>query len=257
MIVSLLGLDLNNVNIFLFWNGNRFEMAPRRTYRKKRPMMRRRAGYGKRKGGYRRSTRVMISRGISPVAPRFITQLKYADEWIGPSTSGIPQIYTFNLNSLYDPNRTATGHQPFGFDQLAALYDKYRVFAASWRIDVTGNGTGDIPRVVVIPFDGNYNNTSRTLAMEFPRAVTKVGAPGNNKVSIAGRVSLPRLRGQTSVAFKGDDQNTAQTGANPGHEVTLNVITSSVDSATTLNFQGRITMIFHCEFYDPANPGQS
>ncbi len=33
--------------------------------------------------------------------------------------------YTFNLGSLFEPR--SGGHQPFGFDQMAALYGRYKV----------------------------------------------------------------------------------------------------------------------------------
>ncbi len=42
-------------------------------------------------------------------------------------TSYTGSEYVFRLNSLYDPDLTGTGHQPYGFDQFAALYSRYKV----------------------------------------------------------------------------------------------------------------------------------
>lgn len=43
---------------------------------------------------------------------------------------GLPADYVFSLNSLYDPDVTGIGHQPYGFDQLMALYNHYTVVGA-------------------------------------------------------------------------------------------------------------------------------
>ncbi len=37
----------------------------------------------------------------------------------------------FTANGLFDPDITGTGHQPRGFDQFMALYDKYVVVSSS------------------------------------------------------------------------------------------------------------------------------
>lgn len=36
-------------------------------------------------------------------------------------------VHTFHANSLYDPDYTGVGVQPFGFDQWSAFYNQYRV----------------------------------------------------------------------------------------------------------------------------------
>ena len=34
------------------------------------------------------------------------------------------------MNSLFDPDQTGTGHQPYYFDQFAALYNRYTVLGS-------------------------------------------------------------------------------------------------------------------------------
>lgn len=205
----------------------------------------------------RKAKQTIVNRGISPISPRFITKLKYADEWVGPSSLGVPNNYIFNLNSLFDPNRTGTGHQPYGYDQIAALYDYYRVYAVSYCIEVTGNTATSTPRLTVLPFDGLPSSGTRTLDMEYSRAITKEGSVGNCKVMIRGRISLPNLRGQTRQEYIADDGNYAGTGASPSHVLSLNCIVCHPDPATTLDFQARVLLVYHCEFWDPVVLGQS
>lgn len=48
------------------------------------------------------------------------------------SAMGVPYYYA--LNDCFDPNFTGSGHQPRGFDQIAVLYKKYRVYSARVQV---------------------------------------------------------------------------------------------------------------------------
>ena len=64
-------------------------------------------------------------RGRDPFGSNFTTTLSYADSYaISPAT--VP-VHVLRMNSIYDPDYTTTGHQPMGRDQLAELYNRYRV----------------------------------------------------------------------------------------------------------------------------------
>ena len=52
----------------------------------------------------------------------FRTTLRYAEFFTITCTSGALARYEFVANGLYDINFTGTGHQPYGFDQLIAMY---------------------------------------------------------------------------------------------------------------------------------------
>lgn len=49
------------------------------------------------------------------------------------SNTGIPDSRVFNLNSLFDPDVTGTGHQPMGFDQWKTFYNYYKVLGTRIR----------------------------------------------------------------------------------------------------------------------------
>jgi len=61
--------------------------------------------------------------------------LRYCDE-ILVTGAGTVGVHTFRLNSMFDPDYTATGHQPMGRDQWAAFYGRYvvanAVIKAEW-----------------------------------------------------------------------------------------------------------------------------
>ena len=64
---------------------------------------------------------------------KWVGRLKYSDFITLDSTalgSAVPTYHTFRANSLFDPDKTGQGHQPRGFDQLAAIYDHYCVIGS-------------------------------------------------------------------------------------------------------------------------------
>lgn len=56
------------------------------------------------------------------------------------------------MNSLYDPDFTGTGGQPFYFDQLSAVYNRYRVLRAEFSVNIINVGI-EFPAVCVLSAD--------------------------------------------------------------------------------------------------------
>lgn len=59
--------------------------------------------------------------------------LNYADDirYINVAAAAYTQAnFLWRANSVYDPDKTGTGHQPMGFDQWMALYSHFRVLGS-------------------------------------------------------------------------------------------------------------------------------
>jgi len=70
------------------------------------------------------------------------TTLKYSESFVNINPPvGSTNAYIFRANDLYDPNLTGVGHQPTGFDQMMALYQKFVVIAS--KIKVVGYSAND------------------------------------------------------------------------------------------------------------------
>lgn len=67
----------------------------------------------------------------SPLPARFSCVHKYAQTFtLTTGTVGVMGTQnSFRLNCMYDPDATGTGHQPYGYDQMVALYNGYQVKA--------------------------------------------------------------------------------------------------------------------------------
>ena len=190
----------------------------------------------------------MVSKGVRPLAQRFITSMKYAERiTMTTAFAGLPVVYMFNLNSLQDPNRTGIGHQPFGHDTLSPLYQRYRVYAVSYSVIVEPT-TSSPGMVTVIPKnDDGGVGPDAGFVMEFPRGKT---APlgFQTPTVITGRISLPALTGQTLTEYKGSDRYAAVFGNSPTEIMTLQTyLTTQVATTVVVN----VSLTYECELFDP------
>lgn len=93
-----------------------------------------------------------VARPIKMVAPKLVVELPYCFTFTSTSTT-VYKRAEFRLNSVFAPV-VGTGHQPRGFDQYAALYDKYVVHKAHVKIvasnaDLSGSST--IAAIIMSP----------------------------------------------------------------------------------------------------------
>jgi len=78
---------------------------------------------------------VLVHRGYG-FPDALITNIQYCETVSLVPTVGAPcPSYGFRLTSLFDPDFSGIGTQPYFFDQLAAVYDRYKVLGA--KISVT------------------------------------------------------------------------------------------------------------------------
>lgn len=206
-----------------------------------------------RKAAYK--TTLVNRANLAPVPSRFITKMKYA-EAVVLSGTGL-RSYQWNLNSLFDPNRTGTGHQPYGFAQLCgstSLYNRYRVFAARYVLSVA-NDTYNI-HYAALPANGNtlpISNVSE--ARENPRCQYNVQNPNGTLKRLTGKVNLPALTGRTKQQYMSDDRYQAQYNATPDETMTLNIYCQGMNDDTGVSMSHTVNILieYYVEFFDPNN----
>lgn len=87
-----------------------------------------------------------VGQGLQVTVPRniphgynntYTVRLSYADSRIIPvNIAGGYDTRTWSMNSIYDPDVTATGHQPLMRDLWASQYDYYAVLACRYKISL-------------------------------------------------------------------------------------------------------------------------
>lgn len=182
-----------------------YSMRRRRRYMFRRFRRRRMRRYRRRsrkrqrnRGSYANSYRVGTFRSKSIHYPRSVVpatwyrRLRYVSTvTLGNVTPLVLSLYVFRANSLYDPDYTGTGHQPYGVDQLDPFYSRATVMSSSVRV-VFQNNSGNSAICGVIP--SQYNGLSNDVTTTFENQ-TYVGLPITPGWSrcVKSRVSLRHL----------------------------------------------------------------
>lgn len=211
---------------------------------RRRPAMRRKRGhYG---------TNDIVGKTLNPVPQRSIVKMKYSESVI----TGTDGLFTFNLNSVFDPNRTGVGHQPYGHDTFATLYNRYRVIAAGWRIQCLVPSAGSAVNVGCMPANEVLLFTTVSELRENPRARYITQSPGGGAMTLSGKSYIPSLVGRTKSQYMSDDRYQAQVGTNPQELAILNIITTG---NTDLPIQATIQVVleYTVEWFDVKHLNQS
>lgn len=201
---------------------------------------------------WRKRKTVNVNRALQPIPQRYICKMKYAETIV---TSALGE-YRMNLNSIFDPNRSGVGHQPYGHDTLQTLYNRYRVISCGYRIQAVQTSTGAPIQLGVLPSNEQLTFTTISELKENPRAKYVTVSPGAPAVYLSGKVYLPSLVGRNKAQYMADDRYQAEYGASPVENAILNIKSQTigdVDSSFTCN----VLLEYTVESFDVKNLGQS
>lgn len=210
-------------------------------------------GRGKRKAMTRpRRTRqrnvvVNVSKALTPIPQRYITKMKYSEV----ITTDVNGQFQLNLNSLWDPNRSGVGHQPYGFDPLANLYNRYRVISCGWRLQNIINTASNGRVLCAMP----SNDTGITFPSldhwkENPRCKWITVVPGANNGTLTGKTYLPALIGRTKTAYMADDSYQATISSSPSENAILYVYLSDHLGNALPSTSVHVLLEYTAEFFD-------
>lgn len=193
----------------------------------------------------------------SPVSRRLLVKLKYYENIsISISSGGADFIYAFRMNSITDPNFTGGGHRVYGYDSLALLYGRYRVFKCSWSISIPGPQTRAI--ITVVPQNGATIGTLQKEFAEYPYAISKMASyETRSSIEFLGSSFLPKLAGVSYEEYAADnDYYSAAFGSSPNEPMLL-IITVENPVATTFTTLAAVTLTYWTEVYSPLRQAQS
>lgn len=194
---------------------------------------------------------------MNPMPTRFLTRLRYADPDILFSLPVGPGLtdYKFNVNSLFQPNVTGGGHQPMGFDQLCAFYNRYRVHKTHFKVICAPQVGGATLLVALALTNTNTSYTALSTAAEstFGRAGYAVSeCPYRNN----GVINLAELNGKSKTQYITDDLTAGTVSTSPTETLELHCVVANqtgLSQPVILSVQ----FLFEAEFYDPVQLAQS
>jgi len=205
-----------------------------------------------RKGGKRRGYKTNSNlRSLNPIAQRYICKMKYA-ETVATDAAG---LYSFNLNSIFDPNRTGVGHQPYGHDTFQTMYNRYRVISCSYRVFAPRND--QTIQVAVQPANEVLAPTTVAEMKENPRSRYITQSPGGQVVALSGKVFIPSLVGRTTAQYMADDRYQAIFGASPAELAVLNMLVGTGADSPLGNSALNVELVYTVEVFDIKHLAQS
>ncbi len=196
---------------------------------------------------------------ITFLDPHLYVTLKYTQTFSNSVAAAAGSIQSMNLNSLFDPDRTGSGHQPYGFDQLAALYNRYRVLNTRYR--VMFGSVGAVYHIVVTTTNGLLvssisDQATYQTACETPYAIAHVMSTNGKELVISRKISLNQLNGVTRTEYLADDRFEAAVGSSPTEIMVLVIGTFNPTGSTVIPYY-EVQMFFDVDFHDPISLGSS
>lgn len=212
----------------------------KRTYRR-RKVVRKKKSYSR------------TSKNTALVMPnRIRTKLKYITGLQLTSTATAAN-YVYRGNSCFDPDFTGTGSQPGGFDELAAIYSKYRVISSSIKLLARNATDGSTEPVMgyIIPRPNADTEASYTDTLVEPyvkRALLPNIAGGYMK-TISNYATTRKILGRDAKTF----DSAALVTANPSLQWFWTVSADAVLGGVDMNVQGVVELTYYVEFYERKN----
>lgn len=194
------------------------------------------------------------------------TVLPYADRFSMSGTTLSPVFGTeqaYRLNSLYDPDFTNIGHQPYGFDQVIPFYARYIVTHCDINITFSDPSSDGVYVGVFIKSlndPATLVNASIGQAMERPNVFCQpLNNTGSQRITFKKSVSIGNLHGLTDQEYLNAWPTTgALISANPANVPYLMFAVADSNSASTpATCKVTIELKFKCIFSERLMPAQS
>ena len=175
------------------------------------------------------------------------------------STSGLMAHHTMRANSLYDPDFTAVGHQPMGFDQWANLYNHYVVVGARLTVrfmNASGDASANPPYYagVMLTDQSSFPYSNSSAVVESRKGISRMGA-WLFPLRLTQNFSARGFYNLTDVKDNFDRIGAAVT-ASPAEEAFFQVWVQPVGSQT-ITLTADITVEYICKFSEPKDLAQS
>ncbi len=184
-----------------------------------------------------RKPRMVIPRLPNGLVPELDVEMKYVETFAAVVSSGVAYVKQYRLNSIFDPDFTSGGHQPYLRDTYAPLYGAYTVLSTRYRIQAYATNP---TTVAVRPVNASAAPADMTLELERPYSKCLFCAP-NQRDEVSDNVDIAKMLGIPRSQLLNFDNQTAQ-GSNPTNVVYLNIYGFGPDGTTTP------TIFFKVEF---------
>lgn len=185
----------------------------------------------------------------------FRTTLRYASAHNLTSTSGAVGRYEFIGNGLYDPDYTSVGHQPYGFDQLMALYGFAVVHSSKLTLTATAQQTY-APLLLLVQHGPSGLAIPSSIGEAVERSPNEAWGicTSTTPLTITSRSTTEKMLGVKESLQVAEKDIWSTTGANPSLFWYIRVYYQTIDSSTTSIANVIADLEFDVTFFKPLQP---
>ena len=167
----------------------------------------------------------------------------------------VPFTHFFRLNSMYDPDYSFIGHQPYYYDQMASLYDRYTVFGCKVVLRAATDKKNGI-----IGFKAQPDVTgiaSAVQALERPMVKYAIINSGGPSTTLSSYYRMSSLFGVSRKTIADEQNYSALNTANPTNTYFVQVFAQAADSLTPLDVSITLELTYYARWNNRVRVAQS
>lgn len=209
--------------------------------------------------------------GLMNLSLSVLPAIRYAKHRYGESTqlfvnNAFSDQIKFSLNGMYDPNISGVGHQPYLFDEMNALYNKYTVLGCKVTVVLRPGSTSNTYAMNV------FGETSQLTSIQYPFSLG-LEKPGVKRLMFnasSSNVYVPqkvmtfywsakkefRAKDRTELLSNNDYEGTSSTNPNTQAYLYL-TYQAQQNQQTTAKLACDVLIDYIVVWHDPKQPGQS
>ncbi len=193
------------------------------------------------------------------INPRCLSTFKYTTivTFTVATTAGGQHV--FKANGMFDPDTTGSGHQPYGFDQMLNIYQRYCVLRTKYKVSFSpSNDRLNVGTIVASTVTTSVTDLATySLATESPHSQAKALAyNGGMPAVFTGNIATNAILGTTQNQMMSDDLFQGTTTTDPTNLTVLTVFWYN-PSTTTVTASFMINLEYEAMLFDPYLQNQS
>lgn len=153
----------------------------------------------------------------------------YADVFnTNTGAAGVLAVRQFRANGMFDPDITGTGHQPYYFDQMSAVYNHFTVIGSRITARIVKADNTQYPLTVGIYINDDSTNASLSTCLEHPSSVHTTIGLSNQTALLVKNWSAKKTFGSAVLA---NDNLQGSSSADPTEQSVFTIFLDSTASA--------------------------
>lgn len=175
---------------------------------------------------------------FDPFPRTMYAKLRYTTVINFNASAGTATRHYFRAGSIFDPDYTGVGYQPYGHDTYATIYNHYRVVKSDCKICNTTNGANNIMGIFLSDDTASPTNFNAIKLVKPSKHVPLCGTTESHTLA---------MTYNSEAAFPGQSQNTtALFGNNPAEE---QYFTIYVTGSNELADPGAVSIEVNIDYY--------